>query len=551
MTLNEAISLPSLQQKLEEGGYTSMEQLLAGTAKELASELGLNFEELKQLIDACDKERGIRKRTFQELIDVEIKNSITTSSKNINRLFEHGIPPHKITEICGESGSGKTQLCMQLALNVQLPRKEGGIEGECIYIDTEGSFLTSRFVEIIGDRNVDELLKGLHYFRILDHTELMGFMRQLPAIIKAYPKVKLIIIDSIAYHFRLNVLDARARSAILSFLGHSLVDIAKTNDLSVVVSNHVTQEGADAAWTPSLSSSWGNWCANRLFVFRKRHFRYAYLYKSFDTKRSTPVQFCIKTKGIMDPEESEIEVKKLDSETQAEINDEIDTAWVQLKEKHLDEKEQEKVDAFWSEACLADEFLSQLPPEMHHTKREEPNEGEIDSDVLYPKVEEEEDIPCTQQTKVNDDESTEDLLQDPVFIGSLSTLSSEEDPVTLSSSSIENHIPLAKVNNNIEISDMPPDLPSSLPYNKKRKHYDSQNSVKNTPYKRADNTIDKSPVMSQQTSLVTADNNNSLQSHAASAASAAKNTSEDDDDWDSDFEEELDYTFLDEISNSL
>lgn len=79
MTLNEAISLPSLQQKLEEGGYTSMEQLLAGTAKELASgtlffffclftkvlqllillrtliELGLNFEELKQLIDACDK----------------------------------------------------------------------------------------------------------------------------------------------------------------------------------------------------------------------------------------------------------------------------------------------------------------------------------------------------------------------------------------------------------------------------------------------------------------------------------------------------------------
>lgn len=122
---------------------------------------------------------------------------------------------------------------MQLALNVQLPRKEGGIEGECIYIDTEGSFLASRFVEMAGNRKVDELLKGLHYFRILDHTELMGFMRQLPAIIKAYPKVKLIIIDSIAYHFRLNVLDARARSAILSFLGHCLVDIAKTNDLSV------------------------------------------------------------------------------------------------------------------------------------------------------------------------------------------------------------------------------------------------------------------------------------------------------------------------------
>lgn len=258
----------------------------------------------------------------------------------------------------------------------------------------------------------------------------------------------------------------------------------------------------------------------------------------------------------MDPEESEIEVKKLDSETQAEINDEIDTAWVQLKEKHLDEKEQEKVDAFWSEACLADEFLSQLPPEMHHAKREEPNVSEVDNDVLYPKVEEEEDIPCTQQTKVNDDDemgacSAEDLLQDSVFIGSLSTLSSEEDPVTLTSSSIENHIPLVKVNSDIEISDMPPDLPSSLSHGKKRKHYDSRSSVTNTPYKRADNTKDKSPVMSQQTSPRTADSNNSnaSQPHAA-AASAAKDASEDDD-WDSDLEEELDYAFLDEISNSL
>lgn len=124
----------------------------------------------------------------------------------------------------------------QLAVNVQLPKTEGGIGGECIYVDTEGSFLTSRFVEIVGDRSIDQLLKGLHYFRILDHTEFMGFMRQLPTIIKTYPKVKLIIIDSIAYHFRLNVLDARARSAILSFLGHSLVDIAKTNDLSVSLS---------------------------------------------------------------------------------------------------------------------------------------------------------------------------------------------------------------------------------------------------------------------------------------------------------------------------
>lgn len=112
-------------------------------------------------------------------------------------------------------------------------RNKGGIDGECIYIDTEGSFLTSRFIELANGYNVDQLLRGLHYFRVLDHTEFMGLIRQLPEIVKSYPKVKLIIIDSIAYHFRLNVLDARARTAILYFLGRTLGDIARTNDLSV------------------------------------------------------------------------------------------------------------------------------------------------------------------------------------------------------------------------------------------------------------------------------------------------------------------------------
>jgi RecA/RadA recombinase len=112
-------------------------------------------------------------------------------------------------------------------------RSKGGTDGECIYIDTEGSFLTSRFIEMASGHDVDQLLRGLHYFRVLDHAELMGLMRQLPEIVKSYPKVRLIIIDSIAYHFRLNVLDSRARTAILYFLGRTLVDIARANDISV------------------------------------------------------------------------------------------------------------------------------------------------------------------------------------------------------------------------------------------------------------------------------------------------------------------------------
>lgn len=44
----------------------------------------------------------------------------------------------------GVPGVGKTQLCMQLALDVQIPSALGGVEGEAVYIDTEGSLMMPR-----------------------------------------------------------------------------------------------------------------------------------------------------------------------------------------------------------------------------------------------------------------------------------------------------------------------------------------------------------------------------------------------------------------------
>ena len=40
-------------------------------------------------------------------------------------------------------------LCsMQLAVDVQIPECFGGVEGEAVYIDTEGSFLAERLADI-------------------------------------------------------------------------------------------------------------------------------------------------------------------------------------------------------------------------------------------------------------------------------------------------------------------------------------------------------------------------------------------------------------------
>ncbi|CAO0794424.1 unnamed protein product [Mucor circinelloides] len=240
---------------------------------------------------------------------MEIESSFTTAVKNFDRLFVYGISPKKITEICGESGTGKSQLCMQMAVTIQLPKEQGGSEGECVYIDTEGSFNALRAQKMAERFNLKDPLKKIHVFRVLNHTEFVAIIMQLTEILTNRTRVKLVIIDSMAYHLRINALPFRARIEFLNFAGPHLIKIAQNLTVSIVVTNHVTTSGVDDQWTPSLGNEWGNWCANRLFLYRKREFRYGYLYKSVEeTENIESVQFCIKEKGLCDPENDEVQV---------------------------------------------------------------------------------------------------------------------------------------------------------------------------------------------------------------------------------------------------
>lgn len=52
------------------------------------------------------------------------------------------------TEISGESGAGKTQICIQLALTVQLAHHDGGLSKGAVFICTEHNFVAHRCGEI-------------------------------------------------------------------------------------------------------------------------------------------------------------------------------------------------------------------------------------------------------------------------------------------------------------------------------------------------------------------------------------------------------------------
>lgn len=74
--------------------------------------------------------------------------SLTTGSRELDKLLGGGMETGSITEIFGEFRTGKTQICHTLAVTCQLPIDQGGAEGKCLYIDTEGTFRPERLLAV-------------------------------------------------------------------------------------------------------------------------------------------------------------------------------------------------------------------------------------------------------------------------------------------------------------------------------------------------------------------------------------------------------------------
>ncbi len=93
------------------------------------------------------------------------KKNIVTFCKDIDTgLFGGGgVPVGEMTEFCGVPGVGKTQMSMQLAVNIQIPPFYGGLGGACVYIDTEGSLMVERLEEMANA--MLERLKQLQQYR--------------------------------------------------------------------------------------------------------------------------------------------------------------------------------------------------------------------------------------------------------------------------------------------------------------------------------------------------------------------------------------------------
>ncbi|KAI5480536.1 hypothetical protein MNV49_000232 [Pseudohyphozyma bogoriensis] len=84
---------------------------------------------------------------FAELGDNEV-DWFTTSDEGLDVLLGNGVRLGSITEIAGQSAAGKSHLCLQLSLTVQLARELSGLSGGTIFISSEGHMPSPRLLQL-------------------------------------------------------------------------------------------------------------------------------------------------------------------------------------------------------------------------------------------------------------------------------------------------------------------------------------------------------------------------------------------------------------------
>ena len=120
---------PATAQKLRELGYHTVESLAMATSREL-DPVGVSEKKAFQIIEAARSAIGISFVRADELFKMR-KNvlRLSTGSKVLDKIVDGGLETQTITEFYGEYGSGKSQICHQLCVNVQLPPERGGLNG--------------------------------------------------------------------------------------------------------------------------------------------------------------------------------------------------------------------------------------------------------------------------------------------------------------------------------------------------------------------------------------------------------------------------------------
>jgi DNA repair protein RadA len=260
--------------KLKKAGLTTFEAIAITPSREIEELTGMGFDTAQKVNQLARMKIDPGFIPATEVLE-QRKHMLrcTTGSPDLDKILGGGIETHAITELIGEFGSGKTQICFTLSVLAQQPIEQGGFASKVCVIDTEGTFLPERIKQIAEARGLDSttILSNVLVARAYNSEHQTILIKNLPQVVQDN-SVKIVIVDSMIGHFRGEYIGRGTLSDRQQKIGSclaSLLSVAEAFNLAVVLTNQV-QAKPDTSYgdpnRPTGGHVMAHACTHRIYL---------------------------------------------------------------------------------------------------------------------------------------------------------------------------------------------------------------------------------------------------------------------------------------------
>ena len=201
---------------------------------------------------------------------------ITTELKKLDDILFDGISDGTITDIFGFRGTGKTQMALQISLNLLKDEKT------VLFVDTTGEFRPERLLEILKNRNLDNsLLNRLKIARVTNTQEQIDLIQK----IKNTNDVAMLIIDNVADLFSFEYSKKEQFNLqyqkFMNYM-HDLAQLAINKKIPIVITNQLMN--ANDTEYEKMNKSISNYTHQKIKLEKQRDHYQATILSPFSQK---------------------------------------------------------------------------------------------------------------------------------------------------------------------------------------------------------------------------------------------------------------------------
>jgi len=244
---------PATVTKLEEAGILTLKNLAVTSPIEIATVSGVSEKTARKLIQQARESLNLG---FQKASEYAHKRDnvkqISVGCEAFDTMLDGGFESGSITEVYGETASGKTQISHLMVVRALLENKEN----KAMFIDSENTFRASRIKDFCEGQGLDydDAMERLYVTQSHNTDEQLLLVDEVEKILQTDNSYRILVIDSLTSHFRAEYSgrgELAPRQQKLNKHLHQLLKIASVYNLVVLVTNQVSANPAQMFGDPT------------------------------------------------------------------------------------------------------------------------------------------------------------------------------------------------------------------------------------------------------------------------------------------------------------